>query len=261
MRQYSACVEWLFADEAADFSDRIRLAHKAGFEAFEFWHWTVKDVGAIEAAMRDTGIKLASFVAEPMISLTDPANHTAFLEGLRLSVALAQRLGAKTLIAQAGDDRAGVSRAEQRATLTGCLLKAAEILHGTGVTLGLEPLNTRIDHIGYFLSSTVEGLDIIDHVASPNVKIVYDIYHSAVMDEKTEEVLVGRVDRVAHVHVADHPGRNQPGSGVIDLKGRLNWIFANGYQGYVGLEYRPIGSSTTTQMADVFERLERVSLT
>ena len=134
------------------------------------------------------------------------------------------------------------------------LVKAADILRGSGVTLGLEPLNTRIDHVGYFFGSTIEGLDIVDEVASANVKIVYDIYHSAVMDEKTEEVLAGRVDRVAHVHVADHPGRNQPGTGVVDLQKRLNWIFANGYEGYVGLEYRPVGG-TSAQMAEVFERL------
>jgi hydroxypyruvate isomerase len=256
MRKFSACLEWLFADEAAGFADRIRLAAKAGFDAFEFWHWKNKDIGKIEAAMRETGIALAGFVAEPMIALTDPANHAAFLEGLRRSSELAQRLGAKTLIAQAGDDRAGVSRAEQRAALTECLVKAAKILRGSGVTLGLEPLNTRIDHVGYFLSSAAEGLDIVDEVASPNVKIVYDVYHSAVMDERTEEVLNGRVDRVAHVHIADHPGRNQPGTGVIDLRERLNWIFANGYDGYVGLEYRPIGG-TLGQMADVFQRLSK----
>ncbi len=254
MRKFSACVEWLFADEADDFPDRIRLAAKAGFDAFEFWHWTNKDIGKIEAAMRESGIALASFVAEPMFALTDPANHAAFLEGLKRSAELAQRLGAGTLIAQAGDDRAGVSRAEQRAALTECLVKASEILRGSGVTLGLEPLNTRIDHIGYFLGSTVEGLDIVDEVASPDVKIVYDIYHSAVMDERTEVVLQGRVDRVAHVHIADHPGRNQPGTGVIDLRERLNWIFANGYGGYVGVEYRPVGG-TSAQIAGVFERL------
>jgi hydroxypyruvate isomerase len=254
MRKFSACVEWLFADEADDFPDRIRLAAKAGFDAFEFWHWTSKDIGKIEAAMRETGIALASFVAEPMISLTDPANHAAFLEGLRRSAEVAQRLGAKTLIAQAGDDRAGVSRAEQRAALTECLVKAADILRGGGVTLGLEPLNTRIDHVGYFLSSTAEGLDIVDAVGSANIKIVYDIYHSAVMDEKTEVVLQSRVESVAHVHVADHPGRNQPGSGLIDLKERLNWLTANGYDGYAGLEYRPVGG-TSAQMAGVFARL------
>jgi hydroxypyruvate isomerase len=254
MRKFSACVEWLFADEAEGFADRIRLAGKAGFDAFEFWHWTNKDIGKIEAAMRETGISLASFVAEPMIALTDPANHTAFLKGLKRSAELAQRLGAKTLIAQAGDDRAGISRAEQRAALTECLVKASEVLRGSGVALGLEPLNTRIDHIGYFLGSTAEGLDIVDEVDSPNVKIVYDIYHSAVMDEKTEEVLRGRVDRVAHVHVADHPGRNQPGSGTVDLRERLNWMFASGYDGFVGLEYRPVGG-TSGRMAGVFERL------
>ncbi|MGO6993950.1 TIM barrel protein, partial [Rhizobium johnstonii] len=89
--------------------------------------------------------------------------------------------------------------------------------------------------VGYFLDSTREGLDIIDEVARPEIGIVYDIYNSAVMDERTEDVLNGRLDRIIHVHVADHPGLNQPGSGGIDLARRLGWIFANGYDGAVGL--------------------------
>lgn len=254
MRKFSACVEWLFADEAEELPDRIRLAARAGFKAFEFWHWMSKDITKIEAAMRETGVRLAGFVAEPMIALTDPANHPAFLEGLRRSSDLAQRLGAAVLIAQAGDDRKGVSRAVQRSALTNCLIAASDVLRGSGVTLGLEPLNTRIDHAGYFLGSTAEALDIVDEVGSPNVKIVYDVYHSAVMDERTEVVLAGRVDRVAHLHIADHPGRSNPGSGTVDLKERLNWIFANGYAGRVGLEYKPIGGSSA-HIADVFAEL------
>ncbi|ANK92951.1 xylose isomerase domain-containing protein [Rhizobium sp. N6212] len=175
-----------------------------------------------------------------MIALTDAANRQAWLKGLAQSVAVARRLGAPVLIAQAGDDLAGFSREEQRRALTETLKVGADILKGSGVRLGVEPLNTRIDHIGYFLDSTREGLDIVDDVARPEIGIVYDIYHSAVMGERTEDVLKDRLDRVFHVHVADHPGRNEPGSGGIDLSHRLNWIFANGYDGAVGLEYRPI---------------------
>ena len=239
MRRYSACIEWLFAEEGDSIPDRIRRAHAGGLTAVEFWRWTDKDLDAVEAALDETDLEVTSLVAEPMSALTDAANRQAWLAGLAESVAVARRLGAPVLIAQAGDDLAGLSREEQRRALTETLKAGADILKGSGVRLGVEPLNTRIDHIGYFLDSTREGLDIVDDVARPEIGIVYDIYHSAVMDERTEDVLAGRIDRVFHVHVADHPGRNEPGTGTIDLAHRLNWISSNGYTGAIGLEYKP----------------------
>ncbi|MDM9644549.1 TIM barrel protein [Rhizobium sp. S163] len=242
----SACTEWLFADEAETFADRIRLAHRHGVEAVEFWRWTNKDVGSIEWALNETGIELASFVAEPMIPLTDRANQAAFLEGLKRTIEVARRLGAKTLIAQAGDDLAGKTREEQRAALIETLSRAGEVLDDSGVRLGVEPLNTLIDHVGYFLESTREGLDIIKETGRPEIGIIYDIYHSAVMGEDTATVVGGDIDKVFHVHIADHPGRNEPGSGSIDLKARADWLVAQGYGGYLGLEYRPTQPSAQT---------------
>ena len=240
MRNYSACIEWLFAEPGDEFSSRIDSAAEAGLHFIEFWRWTDKDLDAIERKLNSTGLKVSSLVAEPMIPLTDIANREAWLEGLKQSVEVAKRLGAPVLIAQAGDDLPGLSRDEQRAALTDTLRAAADILKGTGVRLGVEPLNTRIDHIGYFLGSTEEALDIVDDIDRPEIGIVYDIYHSAVMDEKTEDVIGDRISRVVHLHIADHPGRNDPGTGTIDLKHRLDWLYAKGYQGVVGMEYRPV---------------------
>ncbi|MFJ7356158.1 TIM barrel protein [Phyllobacterium sp. NPDC097923] len=244
--KYSACIEWLFAPESPDFANRIRLARDAGLDAVEFWKWTEKDIPAVEKALAETKLALSSLVAEPMIPLTDPASHDAFLVGLRASAEMANRLGAKVLIAQAGDDLPGRTRAEQHQALVDCLTQAADVLAGTGVVLGLEPLNTLIDHKGYFLHSTVEGLDIIDEVNRPEIRIVYDIYHSLVMGEATAEVLKDRIDHVAHVHIADHPGRNEPGSGTLELSKSLHWLFDNGYNGFVGLEYRPTADTQSS---------------
>lgn len=247
--KYSACIEWLFT-EAGDFPDRIRAAKRAGLDGVEFWKWTGKDIGAIRAALDETGLALTGIVAEPMVPLTDPARHAEFLEGLKASIATAQRLGAPVLIAQTGDDLPGRTREEQRAALTACLADAADALAGSGVVLAIEPLNTRVDHKGYYLSSTVEGLDIIDDVGRPEIRIVYDIYHSAVMDEEIADVLAGRLDRVAHVHLADAPGRHEPGSGTMDWQRRVAWLVANGYSGMIGLEYMP-----TKATAESLERL------
>jgi hydroxypyruvate isomerase len=236
--KYSACIEWLFA-ETGDFPERIQAARRAGLDGVEFWKWTTKQLDPIEAALDETGLKLTGFVAEPMVALTDPARHAEFLEGLKASIDTARRLKVPVLIAQTGDDLPGRTCAEQRDALSGCLAKAADVLKGSGVVLAIEPLNTRVDHKGYYLSSTAEALDIIDKVARPEVKIVYDIYHSAVMGEEIVNVLSGRLDRIAHVHLADTPGRHEPGSGTMDWQRRIDWLAANGYTGMVGLEYRP----------------------
>jgi hydroxypyruvate isomerase len=236
--KFSACIEWLFADEAPVFADRIRAAKDAGLDGVEFWRWTDKDLDAIEEALRETGLPLAGIVAEPMIPLTDPLRHEEFLSGLRRSVATARRLGAPVLIAQTGN-LLDTPRADQRRALTDCLARAADRLAGTGVVLAIEPLNTRVDHVGYYLSSTAEGLDIVDEVGRPEIRIIYDIYHAAMMDEAIAPILAGRLDRVAHVHLADRPGRGEPGSGSLDWQDRLACLSQAGYDGFVGLEYRP----------------------
>jgi hydroxypyruvate isomerase len=259
--RFSACIEWLFADAEglpalpgtvegsfpidvkAEVPDRIRAAKAAGLDAVEFWHWSNKDLDAVKAALDETGLPLAGILCEPISPLTNPDAHGAFLEGVRRSLAAAQRLGTRVMIAQAGDDQAGVARVVQHAAIVKALKDAAAILEGTGVVLALEPLNDRVDHPGYYLTSTQEGLDIVDEVSRPEVRLLYDIYHSAVMGEHIEDVLKGRLDRVVHVHLADAPGRHEPGSGAMDYADRLNWLAAQGYDGLVGLEYRPVGST------------------
>lgn len=246
MMKLSACIEWLYAAETTSFIDRIKLARQSGLGAVEFWTWTNKDLNLIERALQVSAMEVSSIVAEPMIALTDIRNQTVFLEGLKASVETARRLGAPVLIVQAGAELPDVSRTGQKKALTETLARCGEVLKGSGVRIGLEPLNTLIDHPGYFLPSTVEALDIVVATGVPEVGIVYDLYHSAVMGEKTEEVIGNRIDRVFHLHIADHPGRNEPGAGQIDIRKRLDWLAAQGYGGFVGLEYRPLAPTAET---------------
>ncbi|WP_395814243.1 hydroxypyruvate isomerase family protein [Devosia sp.] len=236
--RYSACIEWLFAAESPDFAGRIHAAKAAGLDAVEFWRFSNKDIDAVERALRETGLPISSILCEPIAPLTDSTAHERFLDGVKVSLAAAKRLGAPVMIAQAGDEQASISRAQQHASIVKVLKDAARLLEGSGVILALEPLNDRVDHPGYYLTSTEEGLDIIDEVGRPEVRLLYDIYHAAVMGE-TIEVLDGRLDRVVHVHLADAPGRGEPGSGAMDWSDRLDWLEQRGYAGFVGLEYKP----------------------
>lgn len=239
----SACIEMLFVKEAPDFVGRMRLAAEAGFDMVEFWHWRNKDIAAIDKARRTLGLAIAGLLAEPVADLTDPARHDEFLAGLKESIAVARRLDASLLIAQAGSELPGRSRAGQHQSIIAALSRAGDLLAGTGVALALEPLNTRIDHPGYYLSSTEEGLDIIDAVGRPEIRLLYDLYHSMVMGEAPALVLAGRVDRIAHLHIADHPGRHQPGTGGLALAEALAWIEGQGYAGAAGLEFLAKGAT------------------
>ena len=191
MTKYSACIEWLFADSlglpplpgtpeanivegmAVSFPDRIRAAQAAGLDAVEFWHWSNKDLDAVKSALDETGLPLAGILCEPTAKITDPEMHPAFLDGVRSSLMAALKLGAPLMIAQAGDDRHGVPREKQHAALVKVLREAADLVRGSGVVIALEPLNDRVDHPGYYLTSTIEGLDIVDEVDRPEILQVY----------------------------------------------------------------------------------------
>src|SRR5690606_32211268 len=144
MTKLSACIEMLFTAESSDPVQRIHLARAEGFEAVEFWLWSNKDLDAIERALDETGVKLAGIVAEPFAKLTNPKTHDDSLRGLEQSRDVAVRLGAPVLICQSGSNRLLVDRQRQRDALTSVLKRAADVLEGSGVKLGLEPLNGRV---------------------------------------------------------------------------------------------------------------------
>jgi hydroxypyruvate isomerase len=238
MMNLSACIELLFKAEEDDFVKRVYLAAEAGLPAVEFWGWRDKDIVGIHQALLATGLKLGSFLSEPRGCLTDPRTHGEFLRGLEESIEVAQHLGAAGLIVLSGD-AIEKGRTEQRQAVVDALLQAAPLAEAAGITLLLEPLNTKVDHQGYFLDRTEEGLKILAAVGSPKVKLLYDMYHSIVMGEAPKEVLQGKVEHVGHVHIADMPGRHEPGTGTVDWRSNLGWLEEQGYRGYLGLEYWP----------------------
>lgn len=121
--RFSTCLELLFVAEATAMHDRIRLAHAAGFRTVEFWRWSNKNLDEVDAALLETGVDLAAILAEPVLPLTDLNSHARFLEGLSSSVDVARRLGAGTLIVQAGNLLDSVPRVRQSEALVDGLRK------------------------------------------------------------------------------------------------------------------------------------------
>jgi hydroxypyruvate isomerase len=243
--ELSACLELLFREEPV-FAARVGLAVTAGIPCVEFWTWRDKDVAAIGSALAATGARLEAFVSEPQGQLVDTRTHDAFAAGVGESAQLAQSLGCHNLIVLAGQRMPDVDERDQRLAVARALRRAAPLAAERGVTLLLEPLNTRVDHVGYFLDSTHEGLAIVEEVAAPNVRLLLDVYHSAVMSERLGEVVGDRASLIGHVHLADAPGRHEPGSGAIEWPEAIRWLERSGYTGRLGLEYEPTGDSASS---------------
>ncbi len=237
---FSPSIEAIYCDSGIDFYESIARIARLGFETFEFWSWWDKDIHAIQRRTEEFGLTVGSFCTK-MIPLVNPMRRKEYITGLEESIAVATKLGCKHLITQVGDEQIGLSRWEQKQSIVQGLKECVPLLQERGITLLVEPLNTKVDHPGYFLVRSQEGFEIIDEVDSPNVKLVFDIYHQQVSEGNLIPSMTGNVDKIGYLHAADHPGRHQPGTGEINLMNVLRAVDQAGYTGWVGLEYVPIG--------------------
>ena len=124
--------------------------------------------------------------------------------------------------------------------IAAALREARPILEDSGVTIMIEPLNTLVDHKGYYLWSSAEAFDLIREVSHPLVKVVYDIYHQQVMEGNIISSITNNLDCIAHLHSAGHPGRHELQYGENDYKVIFAAVDKAGYRGACGLEYGPL---------------------
>lgn len=218
-----------------DFAEAIRRVRALGFDAAETYNWKELDAESVRRACAENGVELLSMCTTEF-RMTDEAFRSAWLDGLRESCAAARALGVKRLITQVGPDT-GAPREKQHENIVETLRQAAAILEDSGVTVMLEPLNTFVDHKGYYLWSAVEGFEIIREVNHPLVKMVFDIYHQQIMEGNIIPNITGNLDCIAHLHAAGHPGRNELQSGENDYNVIFAAVDRAGYTGACGLEY------------------------
>jgi hydroxypyruvate isomerase len=228
------------------FTDRIAATRAAGLDAVEFWDWRNKDLPAIRTASEQHGVRVVTFGLDTGGPLTVGTGGAALADGVRASIAAANLLGVRTLLCTTGNEQPALSRAEQRRSIVKKLKAIAPLLEESGVTAVLEPLNVRVDHAGYYLVTTSEGIEIIAEVGSPNVKLLFDIYHQQISEGNVLRNLILNLGRIGHVHIADNPGRHEPGTGELNYGVIFRRLDAAGYEGYVGLEYRPSKDAAET---------------
>ena len=219
------------------FGEAIETVASLGYDAAEIYDWTRLDFPSAKAALQKNKVELLSMCTTEFC-MTDPAYRESWLRGLRESCRAARELGVKRLITQVGADT-GAPRAEQHAAIVETLRCAIPILGEYGVTLMPEPLNTLVDHKGYYLTASGEAFSILREVDHPLVRLVFDIYHQQISEGNILPNLLQNLPLVAHLHAAGHPGRIEPWLGESDYRVILSRLSVAGYTGACGLEYRP----------------------
>ena len=220
------------------FCDAIKLCADLGFDAVETYNWKSLDLEAVSKALKDNKVELLSMCTTEF-RLTDPQYRVMWLDGLEESCVAANQLGVKFLITQVGNDT-GAPREEQHRSIVDGLRSGIPILEKYGVTVMIEPLNTYVNHPGYYLWSAVEAFEIIREVNHPNVKVVFDIYHQQIMEGNIIPNITANLDCIAHLHGAGHPGRHEMQYGESDYRVIINAVDKAGYTGALGLEYKPL---------------------
>lgn len=250
MLKFSVCIEMVFND--LPLCERFFKVKNAGIDVAEIWGWANRDISQMKDAIEQSCVSLSSMcVGTKDKALADKYAETPivaddssgiFCEIAHCSVKAAKELGVKNLIVTTGQERADISRERQHTNIVSALLKAAPIFEDNGITAVVEPLNVLEDHKGYYLSSSAQAADILKEVGSKNVKMLFDVYHQQITEGNIINNINRYIDLIGHFHIADNPGRHEPGTGELNYSMIIKAIENTGYDGYIGLEFSPTDS-------------------
>lgn len=236
----------LFGEVA--FLNRFERARAAGFEAVEYPFPYAHPKEALAEQLSAHGLTLVlhnlppgDFAKGERGIACQPDRRGEFRDGVGLALEYARALGCTRLNCLAGA-APGLSHAVAIDTLVENLRFAAAELARAGVQLLVEPINTR-DMPGFFLNTSGQALALIEAAAASNLWLQYDVYHMQVMQGDLARDIERCLPRVAHVQIADNPGRHEPGTGEIHYPFLLAWLEHIGYAGWVGCEYHPATST------------------
>ncbi len=250
MPRFAANLGFLFPE--LPFPERFGAAAAAGFAAVEFaqpWDLEAREIAELLEA---NGLELVNFnlpmgdkAAGDFGIACLPGREEEFREGVARAVAYARVLGNGRVNCIAGKVPPGADPALARATLLANLRHAAREFRPAGLTLLLEPINT-VDVPGFAVARPAEGAALLAEAGGDNVGLQYDIYHAAMMGEDPVAGLSRFAPVIRHVQFADAPGRQEPGTGRIDIAGCFARLDALGYEGWTAAEYRPSKATADT---------------
>jgi hydroxypyruvate isomerase len=247
MPKFSANLTMLFTD--VDFMDRFEKASQFGFKGVEClfpYGWKKEQLSE----------KLEKYGLQQVLHNLPAGNWGAgergiaclsgregkFQEGVGLAIEYAKALNCKRLNCLVGKTPQGVPPEKVRQTLVSNLQFAAAALEKEGIRLLIEPLNDR-DIPGFYLIHTQDALRLMEEVSHSNLWLQYDIYHMQIMEGNLTKTILNNLNRIAHIQLADNPGRHEPGTGEINFTNLFRSIDEAGYEGWIGCEYAPVGKT------------------
>lgn len=209
----SVCVDMMFS--YCDFYERFAEVKKCGINTIEFWKWTNKDIDKIINSQMNVSIFNIDSTDEQLSydlsrGILNDGRTEDFLKALEESIPVYKSLNAKAMIVLIGEHKEYCEE-----NVLKCLMAAKPIVEKEGVTLIIEPLNS-IDRVGYSMPYARPVFELLKKVGSPNIKMLYDIYHQNMMGDFSLAEIRENIDVIGHFHIADAPGRHEPGTGRVD---------------------------------------------
>ncbi len=253
MLEPAVCIDTFFVDR--EFLDRVDATAQAGFTAFELWGWEGRDIAAMAERQRYHGLTVENINVTPVLYLLEDPDMALAAQAVRDTCRVAKQLGCPRITLHGDHVGWGPGRPwyvemesvegrerylRRRDVMVQSIRALMPIAANEGLTMMLEPLNTVVDHRNYFLGSAEQALDVIRRVDHPALKLLFDIYHMQIAQGNVTDTSVHAIDHIGHLHVADVPGRHEPGTGELNFANILRAVRCAGYRGAVGLELYPL---------------------
>jgi hydroxypyruvate isomerase len=245
--KFSANLTMMFNE--VDFLDRFARASKAGFKAVEYmfpYDWP-KDQLANELNRFSLEQVLHNLPAGDWVKgergiACLPDRKGEFQEGVGLAIEYAKALKCPNLNCLVGLTPRGISQDQIRETIVDNLKFAALALEKEDIRFLVEALNDEAIP-GFYLVRSQDVFQLLEEVNHPNIYFQYDVYHMQIMEGNLIPTISKNLSRIAHIQIADNPGRHEPGTGEINFSNLFNAIDEAGYSGWIGCEYTPAGET------------------
>jgi hydroxypyruvate isomerase len=259
----SFCLEMLYGD--LPFMARLSAAREDGIDGIEFWDYRDKDLAALQKAVKENHLRVMNFSGNRLHGMLCSSEREPLLNELAESIKIARRLQCRTLmllVQPLRDDGSAITLCNAQtgrqkfSALVECAIAVAALAEEADIDIVIEPLNTLLDHPGYFLNRSQSAFECIKEVDHPRIKVLYDIYHMAAMGEPVLKDIETHLDKIGYIHAADLPGRHEPGTGLIDYKGIFSLLRTLKYDKTVGFEFWPSQAGSSLAIKNTLRSLE-----
>ena len=237
------------------FEEKVAAAAEAGLQSVELVSeqqaWSEAEVAKYKRLVESYRMRMDTVVGQTdwtkrPVSMVNPAHRAGFLQDVKNAIEWAKKLDVPQIILLSGNEQPSLSREQQYASLVEGAKRAAELAATADVTFILENLNSKVDHEGYFLTSAKEALRAVKEVDNPHFRLLFDIYHEYAQHGDPLAAMNDAEAYTAVYHVADAPGRHDPGTGKMKWDDIYKAIGKSGYSGYLTLEYLPLGDQVAS---------------